>query len=276
MISNIQDKTVLSNGVEMPWFGLGVFQVDEGGEIEQAVKWALDLGYRSVDTAAVYGNEAGVGKAIRDSGVRRADVFLTTKVWNADQGYDGTLRAFEESLKKLSTDYMDLYLIHWPVKGKFKDTWRALEEVYRDGRARAIGVSNFHVHHLRSLLDEGGIVPMVNQVEFHPYLCQPELMEFCAAHRIQLEAWSPLMQGRVFAVPELIELAKKYAKTPAQLVLRWDLQHGVVTIPKSVHKDRIETNADIFDFEISDEDMVRLNALDRGHRLGPDPDHFNF
>lgn len=276
MIDDIQDKILLHNGVAMPWLGLGVFRAQTGGEVEQAVQWALELGYRSIDTAAVYDNETGVGKAVRAAGVPREEIFITTKVWNSEQGYDRTLRAFDASLRRLEMDYVDLYLVHWPVKGKYKDTWRALERIYRDGRAKAIGVSNFLVHHLRDLLDGSEIVPMVDQVEFHPYLLQPELMEFCRTHRIRFEAWSPLMQGEVFNVPELIPLAQKYGKNPAQLVLRWDLQHEVVTIPKSVHRERIAGNSALFDFEISAEDMAAIDALDRNYRFGPDPDNFDF
>lgn len=268
-------ETVLSNGVRMPWLGLGVFQIADGRDVEQAVRWALDAGYRSVDTAAVYANEGGVGRAIRDSGVAREEVFVTTKVWNADQGYERTLHAFDRSLARLGMDYLDLYLIHWPVKGTTRDTWRALEKLYRDGRVRAIGVSNFLVHHLRALMEDTEIIPMVNQVEFHPYLCPLGLLEFCTRHRIQVGAWSPLMKGNVVKVREIIALAEKYARTPAQLVLRWDLQHSVTTIPKSRHRERIEANANIFDFEIAAADMARLDALDRGRRFGPDPDSFS-
>jgi diketogulonate reductase-like aldo/keto reductase len=276
VINSIQDKTVLNNGVEMPWFGLGVFRAQDGAEVAHSVQWALEAGYRSIDTAAIYDNEEGVGQGIHASDVSREDVFLTTKVWNADHGYDSTRRAFDDSLKRLGGDYVDLYLIHWPVKGKFKDTWRALERIYQDGQARAIGVSNFLMHQLQDLMADAEVMPMVNQVEFHPYLRQPALLEFCKANRIQLEAWSPLMKGEVFKIPEFSRIAERYGKTSAQLVLRWDLQHGVVTIPKSVKLERIIANADVFDFEISAEDMAVLDAMDRAHRLGPDPDNFDF
>ncbi|WP_026174156.1 aldo/keto reductase [Effusibacillus pohliae] len=271
----ISDCTVLHNGVEMPWLGLGVWRVKEGQEVESAVRWAIEAGYRSIDTAAIYGNEVGVGRAIRDAGVRREDLFITTKVWNADQGYESTLQAFEQSRKKLGLDYIDLYLIHWPVKGKYKATWKALEKLYKDGFVRAIGVSNFQIHHLQDVMADCEIKPMVNQVEFHPLLTQKELLGFCQAQQIQLEAWSPLMQGNLDH-PTLAELSRKYEKTPAQIVLRWDLQQQVVTIPKSVTHSRILENANVFDFELSTEDMGKIAAMNRNKRFGPDPDNFDF
>lgn len=268
--------TTLANGVRMPWLGLGVWKVSEA-EVELAVKSAIEHGYRSIDTAAAYGNEEGVGKAVRESGVPRDQLFITTKVWNADQGYDSTLAAFDRSVGKLGMDYVDLYLIHWPVKGKYKETWRALEKLYRDGRVRAIGVSNFHVHHLEDLLPNAEVKPMVNQVEFHPRLAQRSLLRFCKEQGIQMEAWSPLMQGKELLEHELLaKLANKYGKTAAQIILRWDVQHGVVTIPKSVTPSRIRENADIFDFELSAEDMALIDSLNLDSRVGPDPDNFNF
>ncbi len=271
----INDTTILRNNVEMPWLGFGVFQIPEGEAVENAVRWALETGYRSIDTATIYGNEAGVGKAIRQSDLPRDEIFVTTKVWNSDQGYDSTLAAFETSLKKLDMDYVDLYLVHWPVEGKFKETWRALEDIYQSGRARSIGVSNFLVHHLQELLEAAKIGPMVNQVEFHPYLQQPDLQAFCREQQIQLEAWSPLMKGQVTELPQLIELGQKYGKSPAQVTLRWMLQLEVVTIPKSSHRERIQENAGVFDFEIEPDDIALINSLDRHHRTGPDPDNFN-
>jgi diketogulonate reductase-like aldo/keto reductase len=260
----------------MPWLGFGVFQVDEGQEVEQAVLNALETGYRSIDTAAIYGNERGVGKAIRESGIPREDIFLTTKVWNEDQRQKRTLAAFEESLERLQTEYVDLYLVHWPVKGCYQETWQVMEEIYQSGRAKAIGVSNFMIPHLEDILGDDRVVPTVNQVEFHPFLVQPELLSFCQSHQIQVEAWSPLMQGQIVTVQAVQELAKKYDKTPAQIALRWNLQHEVVTIPKSVHANRIAENTQIFDFELSEADMKVLDALDAGKRVGPDPDNFNF
>lgn len=274
-IQRNSDTTVLNNGVRMPWLGLGVWKTKEGDEVVQAVQHALEAGYRSIDTAAVYGNEAGVGQAIQASSIPRDQLFVTTKVWNADQGYDSTLRAFEESRRKLQLEVIDLYLIHWPGKDKYKETWKALEKLYKDGLVRAIGVSNFKVHHLEDLLQDSEIVPAVNQVEFHPLLIQQELRTFCKEHKIQLEAWSPLMQGNL-DLPLLSELAGKYGKTPAQIILRWDLQHGVVTIPKSIRESRIRENIDVFDFTLSDEDMARLDGLNQDHRFGPDPDHIDF
>ncbi len=260
----------------MPWLGFGVLQINDGQEVEKAVRYALEIGYRSIDTAAAYGNESGVGKAIRESGIARKDIFLTTKVWNDDQRRKRTRNAFEESLKRLGTDYVDLYLIHWPVKGCYQETWQVMEEIYQSGCARAIGVSNFQIHHLEEILRDSQIGPSVNQVEFHPLLVQPELLGFCQNHQIQVEAWSPLMQGQVATEPTVQKLAEKYHKTRAQIFLRWDLQHGVVTIPKSVRLNRIVENTQIFDFELSEADMKVLDALDEGKRTGPDPDNFNF
>jgi diketogulonate reductase-like aldo/keto reductase len=275
MITKLTDTVTLNNGVKMPWLGLGVFQVSDGREVEQSVSAALKAGYRSIDTAAAYRNEVGVGKAINASGIAREELFITTKLWNADQGYDSTLRAHEASLKKLGLDYVDLYLIHWPVKRKYLETWRAFEALYKDGRIRAIGVSNFHIHHLQDVLDKYPTVPAVNQIELHPRLTQVPLREFCARHGIQAEAWSPIMKGRL-DIPVLVDIANRHGKTPAQVVLRWDLQHGIVTIPKSVHERRIIENADVFDFELSAADMAAIDALDEGYRFGPDPDNFNF
>ena len=274
-VRHVAETTTLNNGVAMPWFGLGVYKTQEGPEVEQAVAAALEAGYRLIDTAALYGNEKGVGNAIRASGIRREDIFVTTKVWNSDQGYDETLRAFEASLSRLGFDYVDLYLVHWPVKGKYKDTWRALERLYKEGYARAIGVSNFHIHHLEDLLSSCEVKPAVNQVECHPLLTQTELRKFCREQNIAFQAWAPIMKGQL-DLPVLTELAAKYGKTPAQIVLRWDLQSDILTIPKSIRPERIRENANIFDFELSDEDMARIDALNQNSRFGADPDNFNF
>ena len=260
----------------MPWLGLGLWRTRAGEELERAVGWALEVGYRSFDTASIYGNEESLGAALRASGLPREELFVTTKLWNSDHGFEAALRAFDESLDRLGLEQVDLYLIHWPRKETMVETWRALEQVHREGRARAIGVSNFLVHHLDALLAACEIAPMVNQVELHPRLSQPGLRAFCKTRGIQLEAWAPLMKGRLGGVPELDAIARRCGKSPAQLALRWDLQHGVVTIPKSVHRERILENAALFDFEISPEDMAALDGLDRGERVGPHPDHFVF
>lgn len=272
MPKSLQDTTTLHNGVKMPWFGLGVFKVKEGSEVIEAVKAAIKNGYKSIDTAAIYQNEEGVGQAIRESGASREDLFITSKVWNSDQGYETTLQAFETSLNKLGLEYLDLYLIHWPGKNKYKETWKALEKLYKDGRVRAIGVSNFHVHHLEDLLSDCEIKPMVNQVEYHPHLAQVELLECCQKEGIQLEAWSPLKQGQLLSDPTINEIAEKYQKSAAQVILRWDLQNKVVTIPKSIKEHRIIENADIFDFELSSDDMEKINALNKNERVGSNPD----
>jgi len=276
-MKHIADRVKLNNGVEMPWLGLGVWKAADGQEVSNAVKSAIECGYRSIDTAAVYQNESGVGQGIKDSGIAREELFVTTKVWNSDQGYESTLHAFEESRKKLGLDYLDLYLIHWPVKEKkYIDTWRALEKLYNDGLVRAIGVSNFHIHHLKDIFEVSGIVPVVNQVEYHPMLAQRELHAFCNSHNIVLEAWSPLMQGKLLDDPALTEIAAKYGKSVSQVILRWDLQNGVITIPKSVNPERIAQNGDIFDFELSAADMERIQAMNKEQRVGPDPDHIDF
>ncbi|MFC5989045.1 aldo/keto reductase [Marinicrinis lubricantis] len=260
----------------MPWFGLGVFKSKEGEEVQNAVRTAIEYGYRSIDTAALYGNEEGVGTAIRESGVAREELFITTKVWNSDQGYESTLDAFHLSLKKLQLEYVDLYLVHWPVKGKYTETWRALEKLYKDGLVKAIGVSNFQPHHLDDILKSGEIVPAVNQVEYHPLLQQKAVHEYCKSHGIQMEAWSPLAQGQLLSDPVLEDIAKKHGKTVAQVILRWDLQNEVVTIPKSVTPERIKSNSEIFDFALDASDMERIAGLNKDQRVGADPDNFDF
>lgn len=276
MPANLQDTTTLHNGVKMPWLGLGVFQMEEGNEVTSSVTAALNHGYRSIDTAAGYGNEKGVGEAIRASGIPREEVFVTSKVRNSDQGYESTLEAFESTLDKLGFDYLDLYLIHWPVEGKYKATWRAMEKLYNDGKIRAIGVSNFHTNHLTNLLTEAHIIPMVNQVEFHPHLSQDELRNFCREKNIQLEAWSPLKQGELLNDPVIKEIADKYEKTTAQVIIRWDLEKEVITIPKSSKEERIKQNADVFDFQLTSEEIKKIDELNKNERIGPDPDNFDF
>jgi diketogulonate reductase-like aldo/keto reductase len=280
MAKSLQDTTTLSNGVKMPWFGLGVFQVEEGAELENAVKTAIAHGYRSIDTAAIYANEEGVGNGIRQglaaAGISREELFVTSKVWNADLGYEETIAAYEASLQKLGLEYLDLYLIHWPVKGKYKEAWRALETLYKAGRVKAIGVSNFLIHQLEDLLQDAEITPMVDQVEHHPRLTQKDLQAFCQAKGIQFEAWAPLMQGQLLDNAELKAIGDKYGKSIAQVILRWDLQNGVVTIPKSTKEHRIVENASVFDFELTAEEMQQIDGLDQHLRVGPDPDNFDF
>lgn len=275
-ITDINGTFELSNGVKMPYLGLGTYQSDNDQEVVDAIKYALQTGYRHIDTASVYGNEVGVGKGVLESGLPREDVFVVSKVWNKDQGYDNTLSAFDASLDRLGLDYLDLYLIHWPVAGNYKDTWRALEKLYKGQRIRAIGVSNFMRHHLEDLISSAEITPMVNQMEFHPYVVQQDLIDYCTAKKIQYEAWSPFMQGKLFKLDICDGLARKYGKSPAQIILRWNLQKGVVTIPKSVKKNRINANASIFDFKLTSEEVAYLDSLDRGERIGPDPDNFDF
>jgi len=280
MIKNLQDTVTLHNGVKMPGFGLGVFKVEEGPELVNAVKIAIKHGYRSIDTAAIYGNEEGVGQGIRqglkEAGISRENVFVTSKIWNSDLGYEATSAAYETSLKKLGLDYLDLYLIHWPVEGKYKEAWRALETLYKEGKVKAIGVSNFQVHHLKDLMEDAEIKPVINQVEYHPRLTQKELQAFCEKHHIQLEAWSPLMQGELLNNEVLTEIANKHNKSVAQVILRWDVQNGIITIPKSTKEHRIVENASIFYFELTKEEIERIDELNQNHRVGPDPDNFDF
>lgn len=275
MTKAFTESAVLNNGIKMPWLGLGVWKVKDDGQTEDIVQAAIGSGYRHIDTAAAYNNEKGVGIGVRASDVSREELFITTKVWNADQGYETALAAFQRSLANLDMDYVDLLLVHWPVKGKYKDTWRALEEIYASGKARAVGVSNFQVHHLKDLAESSDLVPAVNQVEYHPLLSQEELLGHCKAQGIQLTAWSPLMQGNL-DIPLLTEIGARHGKSPAQVVLRWDLQNGVVTIPKTTTVTRLAENADIFDFQLSAEEMAGLSALNQNRRFGSDPDNFNF
>jgi 2,5-diketo-D-gluconate reductase A len=263
----------LNNGVEMPQIGFGVFRVPDD-QTRSAVLAAIEAGYRSIDTASLYGNEVGVGRAVESCGLPRADLFVTTKVWNDDQGYQSTLEAFDESLTRLGLDYVDLYLIHWPMPAKslYVETWRALEEIHRSGRARAIGVSNFQPWHLQPVLDQCAVVPAVNQVELHPLLQQEQVRAFDRAHDIVTEAWSPLARGEVLTDPVISRLSRTYGKTPAQIVLRWHVELGIVVIPKSVTPARIKENIDIFDFELTPDDLAAIRGLDRGARTGPDPD----
>ena len=270
---------MLNNGRTIPQFGFGVFQIPPADTAE-AVSRALAAGYRHIDTAEMYGNEAGVGAAIAESGLDRAEVFVTSKLNNGFHRPDDARRAFAGSLDALGFGYLDLFLIHWPLPtrygGDYVSTWQALEEFYRDGRARSIGVSNFQPHHLRRLHNECEITPAVNQIEIHPYLTQDDVRAFCAEHQIAVEAWSPLAQGLVLDDPTIIEIAKRAGKTPAQVVLRWHVERGDIVFPKSVTPARIRENIDIFDFELSGEDVEAISALNKNHRTGPDPDKFDW
>jgi 2,5-diketo-D-gluconate reductase A len=271
-------EVMLSNGTMIPQLGFGVFLIPPA-DTAQAVATALQDGYRHIDTAQMYGNEEQVGEAIAKSGLDRGDVFVTTKLSNDAHEPDDARRAFDGSLSALGFDYVDLFLIHWPLPsrygGDFVSTWNTLQEFYRDGRARSIGVSNFQEHHLRRLHTECEIPPAVNQIEVHPYLTQNELRDFCAQHQIAVEAWSPIGRGLVLADPTIVAIAEKYGKSPAQAVLRWHIQRGDIIFPKSVQPDRIAQNFDLFGFELSLEDEEAITALDRGQRRGPDPDTFS-
>ncbi|WP_422104348.1 aldo/keto reductase [Winogradskyella sp.] len=263
----------LNNGLKMPSLGLGVLFAKNNGEVENAVVSALNNGYRKIDTASGYGNEEGVGKGILESGIDRSDIFLATKVWNTEQGYDKTLKSFDESLKRLQTEYVDLYLVHWPVKRKYKDTYKALERLYTDGKTKTIGVCNFSIPQLEDLMEHSNVMPAINQVEMHPHLSQNELLEFSKSHNIQLEAWRPIMMGEVLKIPELVDIGKSHSKSAVQITLRWLVQRGVAAIPKSVNPKRIAENYNIYDFELSPEQMQIIESLNQNRRLGEDLSH---
>jgi methylglyoxal/glyoxal reductase len=258
---SLQSSTLLNNGVEIPRLGLGVYQASPGESTLRAVKYALKIGYRLIDTAWLYGNEGDVGRAILESDIERDEIFITTKVWNSDQGYRSTLSACERSLQRLGLPYVDLYLIHWPVEGQGKDTWKAMIQLLREGKTRAIGVSNYEISHLQEIFQNFDVIPSVNQVEFHPFLFQEKLLEFCKNSNIQLEAYSPLTRGQRLDHPTLAGLAKKYGRNSAQILIRWSLQHGLVVIPKSIHENRIMENIQVFDFQLEESDMNLLNSL---------------
>ncbi len=273
---DITSKVRLANGVDMPFLGLGTYKSTEGGDVERAVSVALEAGYRSLDTASMYENEMGIGRAVRGSGVPREEVFIATKAWNDEQGEKRVQRAVDESLKRLGLDYVDLYLVHWPIPRLMASTWRGMERILESGRVRAIGVCNFLEHHLERLAEVAEIAPMVNQVEHHPRLQQPGLRSYCQDQGIALEAWAPIMRGRVNDIAELVQIGERHGKSAVQVTLRWMLQHGVVVIPKSVHAVRIRENAELFDFELSVEEMEAIDALDMGEagRFGKHPDEF--
>ena len=268
---SINTKVILNNGIEMPVFGLGTYQSGSSRETQAIVAQALEIGYRHFDTARFYGNERDIGKAIKNSGVPREDIFVTTKLWNSDHGYNRALKAFEESLTDLGFDYVDLYLIHWPVQDLRNESWRALEKLIVEGKCRAIGVSNYTIGHLKELLDISPVMPAVNQCEFSPFLYQKDLLEFCRSNNIQFETYSPLTKGHLLDDPRLSDISQRYSKSVAQILIRWTLQKEVIVIPKSSRKERIRENADVFDFILSDEDMDRLDALHKNMRVSWDP-----
>jgi diketogulonate reductase-like aldo/keto reductase len=267
----IETKIKLNNGVEMPIFGLGTYQMQNGNETYQAVLYALQIGYKLIDTAKMYGNEKDVGEALRKSGIPREEVFITTKLWNSDHGYQSTIDACDRSLKALGFSYLDLYLIHWPVGGLRNETWKAMESLLKAGKCRSLGVSNYMIWHLEELLENSSTTPAVNQVEFSPYLYQKDLLEFCRSHNIQLEAYSPLTKGHKLNDPKLMAIASQYSKTSAQILIRWALQQQVVVIPKSSRKERIRENSEVFDFSISAEDMKVLDSFNQGLRTSWNP-----
>lgn len=267
----IDARFELNDGHTMPRLGFGVYQIASGGRCRRAVEHALRAGYRHIDTAAFYRNEADVGKAVRESGLPRANLFITTKLWNSDQGHASALQAFDRSLRELGLDYVDLYLIHWPEPGKRLDSWRALVEIQRSGRARSIGVSNYTVDHLRELMKHSAVVPAINQVEMSPFLQQPELMRFCREHGIVVQAYCPLTHGARLDHPVLRRIAARHARTSAQVMIRWALQYEVSPLPKSARNERIEENAAVYDFALDNEDMKALTALDEGYRTTWDP-----
>lgn len=273
---SLADKVKLNNGVGIPQVGLGVWRASDGPETRDAVRWALELGYRSIDTAALYANERSVGEGFRDSGLKRGEVFITTKVWNPDQGYEKTLAAFDKSLNELGMDFVDMYLAHYPVTDLYLETWRALEKLYQEGRVRAIGVSNFHPYHLDTLLANCTVKPVVNQIELHPYLTQKGNLLHNTARDVLVEAWAPLAKGRALGEKVITGIAEKYGKTPAQVVLRWELQQGIIIIPKSVHRERILENSLIFDFSLTSEEMLDIDGLDRNGRIGTDPEKMTY
>ncbi len=268
----IDSTKTLHNGVEMPRFGLGVYKMTEKQQAFEAMSTAIASGYKAIDTATVYDNEKEVGEAVRSSGIKREELFITSKVWNTDQGYDQTLRAFEASLRRLDMDYLDLYLTHWAIPETFEETYRAIERLYDEKLIRATGVSNHQVHHLEKILAKANVKPMVNQIELHPELTQQPLRDFCSGEDIAITSWSPLARGRLLEDPALKEIGEQYGKSVAQVVIRWHLQNDLIVIPKSVTPERIEENADVFDFSLSAQELVRISELNKDWRSGTHPD----
>jgi methylglyoxal/glyoxal reductase len=271
MQATVEPVAKLNNGVLIPRLGLGVYQSPPGQVTQRAVEYALKIGYRHIDTARIYNNETDVGTALRKSGIKREDVFITTKLWNSDHGYESALRACNESLRRLGLKYLDLYLIHWPVPEIRNESWQALAQLLKDGKCRSIGVSNYTIQHLTELLEDAEVIPMVNQVEFSPFLYQKQLLDYCEKNKIQLEAYSPLTQGEKLNHPRIVQIAKKHNKTPAQVLIRWSLQHNLVTIPKSVREERIRENSQVFDYNLTNEDMRILDSLNENFRNSWDP-----
>ena len=271
MQATVEPVARLNNGVMIPRLGLGVYQLPPGQTTQRAVEYALKVGYRHIDTARIYNNESDVGTALRKSGVKREDAFITTKLWNSDHGYESALRACDQSLKRLGLKYLDLYLIHWPVPEIRNESWQALAQLLKDGKCRSIGVSNYTINHLTDLLADTDVVPMVNQVEFSPFLHQKQLLEYCEQNKIQVEAYSPLTQGEKLNHPRVQQIARKHNKTPAQVLIRWSLQHNLVTIPKSVREERIKENSQVFDYNLTTEDIRILDSLDENFRNSWDP-----
>ncbi|GKQ42343.1 oxidoreductase [Companilactobacillus sp. RD055328] len=275
-MTNVPNIT-LNNGVEIPQFGFGVYKMQDKDEFMNVMKMVFEAGYRHIDTAAYYGNEEWLGQAIKESGIAREDFFITSKLWNADHGYEETKVAFEKTMKRLDLDYLDLYLIHWP-SDHYVETWKAMEEFYKQGRIKAIGVSNFQIHHLEDLMSQTEVIPVINQIETHPYFQQDELREFMSKNNIAHEAWGPLGQGKsnLLTEPILVKIAENHNKSVGQIILRWHVQRGTIVFPKSVHKSRLEQNIDVFDFELTDQEMKDIKGLETGKRLSGDPDDVEF
>jgi len=273
---DLSSTVKLNNGVDIPILGLGTYQIGDDEATYNAIRYAIDAGYRHIDTAAGYHNETSIGRAIKESGIKREDIFITTKLWNEEHRKDNQYKAFEESLERLGIDYLDMYLMHWPVREKYVESWKVLEQIYKEGRARAVGVCNFHIHHLEDIFAASDLMPAVNQVECHPWLTQVELVDYTQKKGIIFEPWSPFGVGALLENEALKTIAKKYNKSVAQLILKWGLQRGFINIPKSANKERIIENTKIFDFTIADDDMAEMFTLNNGWRSGANPETFTF